>query len=52
LAGLLEPLTTRNYNFSSISSDGRVMNWNLMKNKLEPEELINLKLTARNNEDA
>ena len=27
------------------------MNWNLMKNKLEPEELIKLKLTARNNED-
>lgn len=45
------PDTSKNYNFYSISSDGRVMNWNLMKNKLEPEELIRLKLTARNNED-
>jgi dynein intermediate chain 1 len=30
--------------FYSISSDGRVTNWNLMKNKLEPEEVIKLKL--------
>jgi dynein intermediate chain 1 len=30
--------------FFSISSDGRVTNWNLMKNKLEPEEVIKLKL--------
>lgn len=30
--------------FFSISSDGRVSNWNLMKNKLEPEEVIKLKL--------
>lgn len=32
------------YNFYSISSDGRVMNWILMKDKLEPEEVIRLKL--------
>jgi dynein intermediate chain 1 len=31
-------------NFYSISSDGRVMNWILMKDKLEPEEVIRLKL--------
>ena len=31
-------------NFFSISSDGRVTNWKLMKNKLEPEEVIKLKL--------
>lgn len=30
--------------FFSISSDGRVTNWNLMKNKLEAEEIIKLKL--------
>ena len=27
---------TKQLNFFSISSDGRVMNWSLMKNKLEP----------------
>ena len=32
--------------FYSISSDGRVTNWNLMKNKLEPEEVIKLKLVV------
>ena len=32
--------------FFSISSDGRVTNWNLMKNKLEPEEVIKLKLVV------
>jgi dynein intermediate chain 1 len=32
--------------FYSISSDGRVTNWNLMKNKLEPEEVIKLKLVT------
>lgn len=31
-------------NFYSISSDGRVTNWNLMKNKLEPEEVVKLRL--------
>jgi dynein intermediate chain 1, axonemal len=34
----------KNLSFYSISSDGRVTNWNLMKNKLEAEELIKLKL--------
>merc|ERR1712182_146630 len=31
-------------NFFSISSDGRVSNWRLMKNKLESEENFELKL--------
>jgi len=31
------PDITKKFNFYSISSDGRVMNWSLMKNKLEPE---------------
>jgi len=35
-----------NLNFYSISSDGRVTNWILMKNKLEPEEVIQLKLVV------
>jgi len=39
--------TSKNLNFYSISSDGRVMNWILMKNKLEPEEVILLKLIGR-----
>lgn len=30
--------------FFSISSDGRVTKWTLMKNKLEPEEVLKLKL--------
>merc|ERR1719263_351248 len=34
----------KNLNFFSISSDGRVTNWTLMKNKLEAEEIIKLKL--------
>lgn len=34
----------KNLSFYSISSDGRVTNWNLMKNKLEAEEVIKLKL--------
>jgi dynein intermediate chain 1 len=33
-------------NFYSISSDGRVTNWQLMKNKLEAEEVIKLKLVV------
>lgn len=41
----------KNINFYSISSDGRVMNWVLMKNKLEPEEVIRLKLTGKSNEE-
>jgi dynein intermediate chain 1 len=32
--------------FYSISSDGRVTAWTLMKNKLEPEEVIKLKLVV------
>lgn len=36
--------TAKNLSFYSISSDGRVTNWNLMKNKLEAEEVIKLKL--------
>lgn len=41
-------------NFFSISSDGRVSNWLLMKNKLESEEVMELKLisnTAGNSEE-
>ena len=37
---------TKGLSFCSISSDGRVTNWNLMKNKLEPEEVIKLKLVV------
>lgn len=33
-------------NFFSISSDGRVSNWFLMKNKLESEEVMELKLIS------
>lgn len=44
-----------NLNFFSISSDGRVSNWFLMKNKLESEEIMELKLqsgqVAGNHED-
>jgi len=36
--------TAKNLSFYSISSDGRVTNWNLLKNKLEAEEVIKLKL--------
>lgn len=34
----------KSLSFYSISSDGRVTNWSLMKNKLEPEEVMKLKL--------
>jgi len=37
---------TKALSFCSISSDGRVTSWNLMKNKLEPEEVIKLKLVG------
>jgi dynein intermediate chain 1 len=37
--------------FYSISSDGRVTNWNLMKNKLEAEEVIKLKLVQDTEKD-
>ena len=36
----------KNLNFYSISSDGRVTNWTLMKNKLEAEEVIKLRLVV------
>jgi dynein intermediate chain 1 len=36
--------TIKNLNFYSISSDGRVTNWSLMKNKLEAEEVVKLRL--------
>lgn len=36
----------KNLSFFSISSDGRVTNWVLMKNKLEAEEVIKLKLVS------
>lgn len=42
-----DPDTSKNYNFFSISSDGRVMNWILMKDKLEPEEVIRLKMVNK-----
>jgi len=45
------PDNSKSYNFYSISSDGRVSNWVLMKNKLEPEEVIKLKLVGKNNEE-
>jgi len=38
--------TAKNQSFFSISSDGRVVSWNLMKNKLEPEEVTKLKLVV------
>lgn len=38
--------TAKNLSFYSISSDGRVTNWNLMKNNLEAEEVIKLKLVV------
>ena len=38
--------------FYSISSDGRVLNWILMKDKLECEEIIRLKLIDRKNKNA
>jgi len=36
----------KNLSFYSISSDGRVTNWILMKNKLEAEEIVKLKLVV------
>lgn len=36
----------KDLNFYSISSDGRVTNWHLMKNKLEAEEVVKLKLVV------
>ena len=45
------PDITKKFNFYSISSDGRVMNWSLMKNKLEPEEIFRLKLIGDKEEE-
>lgn len=39
----------KDLNFYSISSDGRVTNWTLMKNKLEAEEVVKLKLVIDEN---
>lgn len=41
-----EKEASNNLSFFSISTDGRVTNWVLMKNKLEPEEVIRLKLVS------
>lgn len=41
-----ESATSKSLNFYSISSDGRVTNWTLMKNKLEPEEVIKLRMVV------
>lgn len=41
--------TDKHLHFYSISSDGRVMNWIMMKDKLEPEEVIRLKLVNKSN---
>ena len=46
------PNTDEKFSFYSISSDGRVMNWSLMKNKLEPEEVFKLKLTGEKEEES
>ena len=46
------PDVSKNYNFYSVSSDGRIMNWLLMKNKLEPEEVILLRLVGKNDEES
>ena len=45
------PDINKKKNFFSISSDGKVMNWILMKNKLEAEEVIRLKLVGSNPEE-
>jgi dynein intermediate chain 1 len=42
-------LTVKNLNFFSIASDGRVTNWSLMKNKLEAEEVVKLRLIVDEN---
>jgi dynein intermediate chain 1 len=41
----------KSLSFYSVSSDGRVTNWNLMKNKLEPEEVVKLKLVVDNEKE-
>ena len=44
MAWELDEDVNKGLSFFSISSDGRVTNWALMKNKLEPEEVMKLKL--------
>ena len=46
------PDIKKHFNFYSISSDGRVMNWILMKDKLEPEEVVKLKLINKKNKQS
>lgn len=41
----------KNLSFYSISSDGRVTSWSLMKNKLEAEEVVKLKLMVDHDKD-
>jgi len=41
----------KNLAFYSISSDGRVTSWSLMKNKLEAEEVVKLKLMVDHDKD-
>lgn len=41
----------KNLAFYSISSDGRVTSWALMKNKLEAEEVVKLKLMVDHDKD-
>merc|ERR1711937_141139 len=41
----------KDLSFYSISSDGRVTNWHLMKNKLEAEEVVKLKLVVDESKD-
>lgn len=41
----------KNLAFYSISSDGRVTSWQLMKNKLEAEEVVKLKLMLDNDKE-
>jgi dynein intermediate chain 1, axonemal len=37
---------SKNLNFYSVASDGRVTSWTLMKNKLEADEVVKLKLVV------
>ena len=44
------PISPKNLGFYSISSDGRVLHWALMKDKLECEEIMRLKLVDKKNQ--
>ena len=44
------PISPKNLGFYSISSDGRVLHWVLMKDKLECEEIMRLKLIDKKNQ--